>query len=212
MIIGPPANLSCTYRYATLPMISPENVAEHSWYVSYYSLCIGSYLVERGYNDIDMIKLLSLSILHDLPEAYTGDFINRVKHSKHADLSHELNSLEKRIVERESVSMELPKNVTDSLTESVTHGKETNHVMIFKVCDTLALMTKMVRETMLGNRYAEAELKNMCSIFSHRGHEMSQQQELVGDLGLILNDAVFVVRDLLEKKEVTSAMLGRDAV
>lgn len=45
-----------------------ESDAEHTWYLAIFLM-----LLESEWKDIDILKLLKMALLHDLPELYAGD-------------------------------------------------------------------------------------------------------------------------------------------
>ena len=67
-------------RYSNKPNLFKETVAEHSFYVSYYSLVLGRYLVKKGHV-VDFGKLLGRALVHDFEENFTGDLLAPFKHS-----------------------------------------------------------------------------------------------------------------------------------
>jgi len=99
--------LSHVYRYSSIPTIRKENVAEHSFYVAYYSYLIGKDLVSRGF-EVDFGLLLSRALLHDLDESSTGDFLRTVKYG-HPDLKKALDEVSYRMMEKmsEKIGVEL---------------------------------------------------------------------------------------------------------
>ncbi len=50
----------------------PESVAEHSFMVSFLSLIIGLMLIKRN-EDVDLKKILIMSLIHELGEVKVGD-------------------------------------------------------------------------------------------------------------------------------------------
>lgn len=77
--MGPWKRLAHVARYSTLPIIRKESVAEHSFFVALNSLAIATWLREKSI-EVDVAKLLSRALVHDLDEALTGDFIHTFKH------------------------------------------------------------------------------------------------------------------------------------
>ena len=67
-------------RYSSIPLIHPENVAEHSWQITMLGYLIGLDLQDRGIT-IAMEMLLRRLLMHDLSEALSGDIIRSFKHS-----------------------------------------------------------------------------------------------------------------------------------
>lgn len=86
MIDGNPARLRYTFRYSTSRVSAPESVAEHSYYVAFYSLMIGRWYNNRPNRDpqdspVNIGLLLTRALVHDLEEARSGDFPRLFKHS-----------------------------------------------------------------------------------------------------------------------------------
>jgi len=88
--------MSHVYRYSSIPVIRRENVAEHSWYVAFYSLVVAKDLKSRGF-DVDFGKLLERALVHDLDESMTGDFLRGVKYG-HPDLKRALDELSEQMI------------------------------------------------------------------------------------------------------------------
>lgn len=90
MLGGSVHRMSHVYRYSSIPVIRRENVAEHSWFVSFYSFLIGKDLEKTEGLEIDFGKLLSRAMVHDIDESHTGDFLRHVKYG-HPDLKRALD-------------------------------------------------------------------------------------------------------------------------
>jgi putative hydrolases of HD superfamily len=84
-------------RYNTTPRIINESVAAHSYFVSLISLFICEKL-KNNYN-IDFLKVLKISIIHDLAEAELGDIVYPVR-QKFKKLNIILNNEEKHIINK----------------------------------------------------------------------------------------------------------------
>lgn len=68
-------------RYSSVPAIHPENVAEHSWQVAMLSYLIANDLnVRVGAPNINLGRLLSRALVHDISESMSGDIIRSFKH------------------------------------------------------------------------------------------------------------------------------------
>ena len=59
---------SCERTCQTTGANRAESDAEHSWHLGIFCM-----LLEGGMGDVDMEKILKLSLIHDLPEIYAGD-------------------------------------------------------------------------------------------------------------------------------------------
>jgi 5'-deoxynucleotidase YfbR-like HD superfamily hydrolase len=79
MLTGSIKRLAHVNRYSSLPVSRRENVAEHTCFVSLFSLFIGKDLKASGV-EVDFAKLLTASLMHDLDESLSGDFLRTVKY------------------------------------------------------------------------------------------------------------------------------------
>ncbi|MBR5974980.1 MAG: HD domain-containing protein [Clostridiales bacterium] len=66
--------LKDTPRHCTTSKGKPESVAEHSWRVSLMAL-----FLKREFPDVDIDKVVSMCLIHDLGECFTGDIPAFVK-------------------------------------------------------------------------------------------------------------------------------------
>lgn len=60
--------LKCNTRHSDTSTGRRESVAEHSW-----RLALMAMLLEDEFSDLDMNKVIKMSLIHDLGEAFTGD-------------------------------------------------------------------------------------------------------------------------------------------
>lgn len=79
-LTGKVSRMAHVTRYSSVAVIRRENVAEHSWWVAFISLIIGTDLNENGHG-VDLEKLLTRALLHDLSECVSGDIIRTFKYS-----------------------------------------------------------------------------------------------------------------------------------
>ena len=66
--------LKDTERHCTTSKRRTESVAEHSWRVSLMAL-----MLKHEFDDLDIDKVIRMSIIHDLGECFTGDIPTFVK-------------------------------------------------------------------------------------------------------------------------------------
>lgn len=72
-------SLNSVIRWAPYTRLKNENVAEHSYWVSFYAMLLCDIEEKVFGQDIDIEKVLRASIIHDWEEAITGDIISPVK-------------------------------------------------------------------------------------------------------------------------------------
>ena len=93
MLIGMPVRLRYVDRFSTCRVIRKESVAEHSFYVAFYSLMI-AWWVENNHQGfglgapLNTTELLTKALLHDIDEAATGDIPRFFKYSDSALKDH----------------------------------------------------------------------------------------------------------------------------
>jgi putative hydrolase of HD superfamily len=131
----------------------PESIAEHSYHVGIYSLILSRIY---GYEKLDLNKVLILSIIHDIAEAYMGDIPSPYKTVK--DMENE-----KRILMNIVADLMIPEEWVDELFNYASI-----EAMIVKLSDLLATIDQGIyyikkkyesdylKEIIL-NSYGEAE-------------------------------------------------------
>ena len=77
--------LKDTPRHCTTSKRRIESVAEHSWRVS-----LMAYLLKYEFKDVDMNKVISMCLIHDLGECFTGDIPVFLKTEEDRDDEHSL--------------------------------------------------------------------------------------------------------------------------
>jgi len=148
--------MSHVYRYSSVPTIRKENVAEHSWYVAYYSFVIGLDLVRRGC-EIDFGKLLSRALVHDLDESMTGDFLRHVKYG-HPRLKSVLDEVSIAMLESMEKELHIP------IKEPWTNAKSREDLEgdIVAIADLARVLSYVYEEIQLGNNHVKYILKECC--------------------------------------------------
>ncbi|MBP5231281.1 MAG: HD domain-containing protein [Clostridia bacterium] len=143
--------LKDTPRHCTTSEGRTESVAEHSWRVALMAL-----LLRSEFPDADMDKVVSMCLIHDLGECFTGDIPTFLKTD--SDRSEE-DSLLRRWVRS------LPADVSSYLTELYDEmdGMATEEARIYKALDKMEaliqhnespLSTWSENEYELNKRYA----------------------------------------------------------
>lgn len=159
-------SLAHVKRFNNRPLHFPESVAEHSYYVAHYTQLICWLLGKRGVK-IDTQKAVSMALIHDAEEGFSGDILNPFKHfnDKVAQAIKEVNE--------ETIGMmfeDLPKDASKELIDlwHEEQGRITIESQIVKVADTLSLVSKCFEEIEAGNTYFQeiykrelANLKNL---------------------------------------------------
>ena len=117
--------LKDTPRHCTTTKGKPESVAEHSWRVSLMAL-----FLKREFPDVDIDKVVSMCLIHDLGECFTGDIPAFVKTD--SDRQVEDSLLDQWIA---SLPAELSSGLRDLYREM--DEQKTKEAKIYKALDKL---------------------------------------------------------------------------
>lgn len=156
-------SLAHVKRFNNRPQHFPESVAEHSFYVAYFTqiLC---WVMEKEGEKVDTKKALQMALIHDQEEGFSGDILNPFKHfnEKVAGAIREVNN--------ETIEMmfeDLPDDLKSDLIGLWHEEQSRNSIesQVVKVADGLSLITKCFEEMEAGNSYFEEiykrELRNL---------------------------------------------------
>ena len=146
-------SLAHVKRFNSQPQHFPESVAEHTFYVAYFTIILSSFLKRAG-EPVDETKAIKLALLHDMEEAISGDILNPFKHYNDEVLSAI------RKVNKETIGLmfeDLPKDLGAELIEIWNEDleRETKESQIIKVADRLSLIAKCYEEIKAGNGFFE---------------------------------------------------------
>lgn len=146
------------WRYGTIPIVVPENVSTHSYWVATYSAMIHQSLAP---NDVVTLAACVIrAIVHDTQEKESGDFVRTFKYRTKA-LKREIDEAEKQIVDEFGPSMKALHAASNNLADKCGHSEYVNAVV--KAADFMSLHNFMVREIMRGNREITPFFKRMVS-------------------------------------------------
>lgn len=173
MIDGTPTRLRYVFRYSTSRVNRPETVAEHSFYVSFYSMLIARWAELRG-TKVDKIALYERAIIHDMEEAVTGDFPRPFKRSSEqleaclADASSRaFTGLLEKIIDECDGALVHP--TTSQILHQHWHNAKdgTPAGLILEFADFLSVLSFMMGEDHgSGNRDIRNHVRNMDKYFS----------------------------------------------
>ena len=117
--------LKDTPRHCTTSKRRVESVAEHSWRVS-----LMAFLLKDEFPDVDIDKVVCMSLIHDLGECFTGDIPTFVKSDSDRKIEEDL--LMEWI---KSLPEEVSKSMADLYKEM--EKQETAEAKLFKALDKL---------------------------------------------------------------------------
>lgn len=144
-------SLAHVTRFNNRPQHFEESVAEHSFYVAYFTQIICWLVSEKGVK-LDAQKAIAMALIHDQEEGISGDILNPFKyHSK------KVNEAIKE-VNKETINMvfeTLPPNMGKDFINLWHEESERDSIesQIVKVADTLSLISKCYEEMEAGNNY-----------------------------------------------------------
>ncbi len=144
-------SLAHVVRFNGKPQQFPESVAEHSFYVAYFTSILLYFLKECA-EDIDEIKVLKIALIHDMEEAFSGDILTPFKHYNE-EIAEAI-----RKVNRNTIPLmfeDLPKDLSSEFIKLWTEDAEqsSREAQVVKLADKLSLISKCYEETKAGNDY-----------------------------------------------------------
>lgn len=155
--------LSSITRYSTRKFIIRQTVMEHIGDVAFISMVLSEYLNNNGILN-DSGKVIKLALIHDVPEAISGD----LPHDSKYDYGEVSKGLREKLVELEKITM----NYTlAKLNDKKTSGRiyslfeeynerKTVESKIVKLADLYDVILYTDQELRMGNRSLLGEYKS----------------------------------------------------
>lgn len=136
-------------RFSNQPRIKDETVAAHSYFVTLMVYMVAFELVELGYK-VSIGETVRQALLHDFPEAVTGDIIYPVK--KHdRERMNILGALEEEML-NEAIPDTLPRYLRGLFIPTAI-CERTDESMLVKFCDMCELVLYVLAERRFGNQH-----------------------------------------------------------
>jgi len=174
---GDVRRLDYVIRYSSIPVFGVESVSAHMYWVSLYSLLIHRKMMP---NDLNLVgPILTKAIIHDLPEAITGDVVRTFKYSS-TELKNAIDNAEEKIVERfpEPISFLFSWYEKMFTLADNGHSKDYEYVeAVVKAADFLSLQQYMNREWLRGNREFEPFFERMINDLNQIGNKVSKSED-----------------------------------
>ena len=144
-------SLAHVVRFNGKPQQFAESVAEHSFYVAYFT-SIMLYFLKKAREEINEAKALKIALIHDMEEAFSGDILTPFKH-----YNEEITEAIRK-VNRDTIPLmfeDLPKDLSVELIKLWTEDAEqsSKEAQVVKLADKLSLISKCYEETKVGNDY-----------------------------------------------------------
>ncbi|MFH1188829.1 MAG: YfbR-like 5'-deoxynucleotidase [bacterium] len=145
--------LAHVVRFNSNPQHFSESVAEHSFYVTYFTTII-VHLLESIEENIDSERAMMIALIHDMEEMFSGDILTPFKHHN----KHVSEAIKK-------VNEEMIPEAFDGLPDALKQKfvtlwmedarQETKEACVVKIADKLALISKCYEEIKAGNTFFE---------------------------------------------------------
>ena len=156
-------SLAHVTRFNNRPQHFEESVAEHSFYVAYFTQIVCWLITENGVK-VDTKKAIQMALIHDQEEGFSGDILNPFKHfnKKVSEAIKEVN--------KETISMmfeNLPSKMSKDFINLWHEDSKRDSIesQVVKVADNLSLISKCYEEMEAGNNYFSSiyrrEIKNL---------------------------------------------------
>jgi 5'-deoxynucleotidase YfbR-like HD superfamily hydrolase len=139
--------LDYVYRFSSIPVVMKEQVSTHSYWVALYAA-----MIHDEINGPENLKpyILSHALVHDAPEARSGDFVRTFKYSS-KELKDAIDKGEQEMMN----SMPYRIRRLFDLPEHLFASEKIYIGMVIKAADFLSLKQFMVREVDKGNKEIE---------------------------------------------------------
>lgn len=133
-------------RWSLMYSMQPESVLEHSAIVGILTFLVGK-TAELNGRDIDLSKMLSHALLHDMSETITGDVVTPVKRANDT-LYQEFKQLEK--IAEQRILLTAPEPLRSAIEEAFSPGGIEQELV--KACDIYSAYLKCKLEVAFGNQ------------------------------------------------------------
>ena len=169
MLCGDPVRIRYVKRFSTCRVLSPESVAEHSYFTAFYALLVAEWVADEGIDDLDVERLLRRALLHDLEEARTGDMPRFFKHQDETARA-EIERVAHGSF-REVLGKTLDGDVLDRFTQTWCQAKDDSlegRILSFAdFLSVLAYVTEEMRSNNLTMREHLISMKSYSAGFDH---------------------------------------------
>ncbi|WP_028609976.1 YfbR-like 5'-deoxynucleotidase [Paenibacillus harenae] len=159
-------NLDTVKRWNGSYNLVPDNDATHTFRVASLALFNGLLEIHRfGNKSIDLYKLLAKAVLHDLPEALSGDVVSKFKHN-----NEEIKRAFEQYEQETALLMvsKLPEWFHEDLIDFMVHSKsDNNEGEMVDIADKLDALIKASLEMRNNPHYADTYYNQLLTI-QHR--------------------------------------------
>lgn len=144
-------SLAHVVRFNGKPQQFIESVAEHSFYVTYFTSIL-LYFLKKEREEIDEARTLKIALVHDMEETFSGDILTPFKHYNE-EIAEAI-----RKVNRDTIPLmfeDLPEDLSAEFIKLWTEDAEqsSKEAQVVKLADKLSLISKCYEEMKVGNDY-----------------------------------------------------------
>lgn len=149
LLMGSTMRAAHITRYGSIPVTQRETVAEHSFYVAFYTAIIAA---DLEWDDGSSLMAVEGALIHDVDECLTGDFLRSFKYSSKYLLAELKQGADQAALK---VFREINCVGWQKLYKEWTKAKTTSKEgSLVKFCDFLSVVAYLAGEAAQGNRYA----------------------------------------------------------
>lgn len=168
---GDVRRLSYVDRYTTIPVTFKENVAEHSYWVTLYSLIIHHAMEQPEYLTG---PILSYALVHDLSECMSGDLVRTFKYLT-PELKLAVSNAE------EIIESGIPESIRNEFSSIKNIGDPSDRAYaksVVKTADFVSLHQYMIREISRGNEEIGPFFRRMQIDLKNAGNEAADSNDI----------------------------------
>jgi len=166
ILSGPVGRMSHVTRYSSIPVHRRENVAEHSWWVSFIAMLICDDLLNEG---VEVFKgeVLQRAIVHDLDECISGDIIRSFKYRTESMRLAMHDASTENMKEITSKMSKVGAGVYDHWHDAKDNTLEGD---VVRFADMVTVVAYCREEYISGNRHIARVLHEMYTTWFHEWH------------------------------------------
>lgn len=170
---GDVRRLSYVTRFSSIPVTIPENVSDHSFYVTLYSVLIHNHLDEDNVWHKSLLAPIMLhAVTHDISESVTGDLVRTFKYSS-PEFKNAVNMAEQNMLSC------FPLKISElyNMWEHAAGDRKRYVKAVVKAADFMSLHQYMVREVARGNQEIGPFFERMISDLRQEGYNIKSDPD-----------------------------------
>lgn len=138
-------------RFSAHPQHFEESVAEHSFFTAYITAIL-CHLLKEQEEKIDTAKAVSMALVHDVEEMFSGDILSPFKHYS-PEVTSAIRKVSVEVIE--GAFKGLPTSLKEHFISLWTEEGEGKGIeaQVVKMADRLSLLAKCAEEVKAGNEF-----------------------------------------------------------